>query len=64
MHRFEDLNAVWSSLPKLMQREPPPAIVLPGSPGTKEVRCAHLRSDDLEAEELRYAGANGSPENG
>ncbi len=35
MHRFEDLDAVQSSLQKLMQREPPLVVVLPRQPGTK-----------------------------
>ena len=50
MHRFEDLDAVQSSLQKLMQREPPLAVVLPRQPGTKESRYAHLLSGEVEAE--------------
>ncbi len=49
MHRFEDLDAVQSSLQKLMQREPPLAVVLPRQPGTKEFRYAHLLSGEIEA---------------
>ena len=52
MHRFEDLDAVQFSLQKLMQREPPLAVVLPRQPGTKESRYAHLLSGEVEAEEL------------
>jgi uncharacterized protein YceH (UPF0502 family) len=52
MHRFEDLDAVQASLQKLMQREPPLAVVLPRQPGTKEFRYAHLFSGDVEAGEL------------
>jgi len=52
MHRFEDLDAVQSSLQKLMQREPPLAAVLPRQPGTKESRYAHLLSGEVEAGEL------------
>ncbi len=52
MHRFEDLDAVQSSLQKLMQREPPLAVVLPRQPGTKESRYAHLMSGEVEAGEL------------
>ena len=52
MHRFEDLEAVQSSLQKLMQRQPPLAVVLPRQPGTKEFRYAHLLSGEIEAGEL------------
>jgi uncharacterized protein YceH (UPF0502 family) len=52
MHRFEDLDAVQSSLQKLMQREPPLVVVLPRQPGTKEFRYAHLLSGEMEAAEL------------
>ena len=61
MHRFEDLDAVQSSLQKLMQREPPLAAVLPRQPGTKESRYAHLLSGEVEAEELPAAGVVSSP---
>jgi uncharacterized protein YceH (UPF0502 family) len=49
MHRFEDLDAVQSTLQKLMQREPPLVVVLPRQPGTKEFRYAHLLSGEVEA---------------
>jgi len=52
MHRFEDLDAVQSSLQKLMQREPPLVALLPRQPGTKESRYAHLLSGEVEAGEL------------
>jgi hypothetical protein len=52
MHHFEDLDAVQSSLQKLMQREPPLVVVLPRQPGTKEFRYAHLLSGEVEAREL------------
>ncbi len=52
MHRFEDLDAVQSSLQKLMQREPPLVAVLPRQPGTKESRYAHLLSGEVESKEL------------
>jgi uncharacterized protein YceH (UPF0502 family) len=51
MHRFEDLDAVQSSLQKLMQREPPLAVVLARQPGTKESRYAHLLSGEVDAGE-------------
>ncbi len=52
MHRFEDLDAVQSSLQRLMQREPPLVAVLPRQPGTKESRYAHLLSGEVEVEGL------------
>ena len=52
MHRFEDLDAVQSSLQKLMQRESPLVVVLPRQPGTKESRYAHLLCGEVEAGEL------------
>jgi uncharacterized protein len=52
MHHFEDLDAVQFSLQKLMQRDPPLAVVLPRQPGTKESRYAHLLSGEVEAAEL------------
>jgi uncharacterized protein len=52
MHRFEDLDAVQSSLQKLMQREPPLVAVLPKQPGTKESRYAQLLSGEMEAGEM------------
>jgi hypothetical protein len=42
MHRFEDLSEVQAVLQRLMQREPPLAVVLPRQPGTKEARYMHL----------------------
>jgi uncharacterized protein YceH (UPF0502 family) len=61
MHRFEDLDAVQSSLQKLMQREPPLAAVLPRQPGTKESRYAHLLSGEVEAGELPLPRMVSSP---
>ena len=49
MHRFEDLDEVLSGLQQLMRREPPLAKALGRSPGTKEIRYAHLLSGDVEA---------------
>ncbi len=48
MHPFADLDAVQSSLQRLMQREPPLAVMLPRQPGTKESRYAHLLSGEVE----------------
>jgi uncharacterized protein YceH (UPF0502 family) len=52
MHHFEDLDAVHSSLQKLIQREHPLVMVLPRQPGTKESRYAHILSGEVEAGEL------------
>jgi hypothetical protein len=52
MHRFEDLDAVQSSLQHLMQREPPLATVLPRQPGTKEARYAHLLAGEVDVAEV------------
>ena len=48
MHPFADLDAVQSSLQRLMQREPPLAAMLPRQPGTKESRYAHLLSGQVD----------------
>ena len=63
MHRFEDLDAVQSSLQTLMQREPPLVVVLPRQPGTKEFRYAHLLSGDIEAGELPAPRTASPPSN-
>jgi uncharacterized protein len=47
MHRFEELSDVHSALQKLMQRDPPLAMVLARQPGTKESRYAHLLSGEV-----------------
>ena len=56
MHSFEGLDAVQASLQKLMQREPPLAVVLPRQPGTKESRYAHLLSGPIDAAEFAAQG--------
>ena len=61
MHHFEDLEAVQSSLQRLMQREPPLATVLPRQPGTKESRYAHLLSGEIEVSELPELPATRAP---
>lgn len=48
MHRFEEIGDVLAGLQKLMEREPPLAVVLPRQPGTKESRYAHLLSGPIE----------------
>ena len=55
MHRFEDLDAVQSSLQRLMQREPPLAAILPRQPGTKESRYAHLLSGEIDVVQMAAA---------
>ena len=49
MHRFEELEDVLSALQRLMQRQPSLVKALPRQPGTKEIRYAHLLSDDAES---------------
>jgi uncharacterized protein len=49
MHRFEELTDVTAGLQKLMEREPPLAVMLPRQPGTKESRYAHVLSGPVEA---------------
>src|SRR4051794_9041754 len=49
MHRFEEISDVLAALQKLMEREPPLAVVLPRQPGTKESRYAPLLSGPVEA---------------
>jgi uncharacterized protein len=53
MHAFDDRSAVQSSLQHLMKREPPLVKVLPRQPGTKESRCAHLLSGDVDVFESK-----------
>jgi uncharacterized protein len=55
MHHFEDLDAVQLSLQKLMQREPPLAVMLPRQPGTKESRYAHLLSGEIDVAQMAAA---------
>ena len=49
MHRFEEIGDVLAGLQKLMEREPPLAVMLPRQPGTKESRYAHLLSGPVDA---------------
>ena len=41
MFKFESLDDVLASLQRLIDRDPPLAVVLPRQPGTKEARYAH-----------------------
>ena len=52
MHRFDEIGDVLAGLQKLMEREPPLAVMLPRQPGTKESRYAHLLSGPVEAAAL------------
>jgi uncharacterized protein YceH (UPF0502 family) len=61
MHRFEDLDAVQSSLQKLIQREPPLVVMLPRQPGTKESRYAHLLSGEIDIAELTSRSTEAAP---
>ena len=49
MHHFETLDEVQSALQRLIEREPPLAMMLPRQPGTKEARYDHLLSDHPRA---------------
>ncbi len=49
LHRFDEIADVLSGLQKLIEREPPLAVLLPRQPGTKESRYAHLLSGAVEA---------------
>ena len=49
LHRFDEIGDVLAGLQKLIEREPPLAVVLPRQPGTKELRYAHLLSGEVEA---------------
>lgn len=52
LHNFDDLEAVESSLHRLMEREPEPlAKQLPRQSGLKEPRYAHLLSGDIAVAE-------------
>jgi uncharacterized protein YceH (UPF0502 family) len=48
MYRIETLDDVFSTLQRLMQREPALVKVLPRQPGTKESRYMHLLAGDIE----------------
>jgi hypothetical protein len=59
MHAFDDLEAVESTLNRLMEREPAPLVKrLPRAPGTKEDRFAHLFSGDVVAARPQLAPAS------
>jgi len=64
MHHFEDLEAVQSSLQRLMQREPPLATMLPRQPGMKESRYAHLLSGAIDVAEVAPRTASPSSSSG
>ena len=49
MYHFDSLDDVQSTLQRLMQREPPLAVVLARQPGTKESRYMHLFAGEVEA---------------
>ena len=60
MYKFDELSDVQTVLQKLMAREPALVKVLPRQPGTKEARCAHLLSGDVESSEPATASAHAS----
>ena len=49
MHHFEALDEVQSTLQRLIEREPPLAVMLARQPGTKEARYDHLLADHARA---------------
>lgn len=49
MHHFAALDEVQSTLQRLMERDPPLAMMLLRQPGTKEARYDHLLSDHPRA---------------
>jgi len=49
MYHFDSLEDVQSTLQRLMQREPPVAVMLARQPGTKESRYMHLFAGEVEA---------------
>jgi len=57
MYRFDTLDDVQGALQKLMQRNPPLAVILPRQPGSRESRYAHLLSGPVE--EASPAHSNG-----
>ena len=61
MHRFEELTDVAAGLQKLMEREPPLAVILPRQPGTKESRYAHLLSGPVEAAAVAVPAGPAAP---
>jgi uncharacterized protein len=48
LHRFDEIADVLAGLQKLIEREPPLAVLLPRQPGTKESRYTHLLSGPVE----------------
>jgi len=61
MHHFEALDEVQSTLQRLMEREPPLAVMLPRQPGTKEARYDHLLSDHPREARASAAVAESAP---
>jgi hypothetical protein len=63
MHRFESLEDVNGALQRLIEREPPLAVMLSRQPGTKESRYMHLLAGAVDeaatsATETRPLSAN------
>jgi uncharacterized protein YceH (UPF0502 family) len=61
MHSFDELTDVQAGLQKLMEREPPLAVVLPRQPGFKESRYAHLLSGPVDPALLVLQPASSAP---
>ncbi|MGB7266234.1 MAG: YceH family protein [Terracidiphilus sp.] len=56
IHRFDEIGDVLAGLQKVMEREPPLAVMLPRQPGTKETRYAHLLSGPVDSIPISAAG--------
>lgn len=63
LHRFAEISDVLSALQKLMDREPPLAVLLPRQPGAREQRYAHLLSGSAEQAASTQALATGAVTN-
>jgi hypothetical protein len=55
MHRFETLDDVQSTLQKLIERQPPLAVMLARQPGMKESRYAQLLAGPVDAAQVATA---------
>jgi|SRR5579885_613832 uncharacterized protein YceH (UPF0502 family) len=64
MYKFDDLEAVESSLHHLMERDPPLVTRLPRLPGTKETRYVHLLAGDAAAWEAATVTEQPAPARG
>ncbi len=61
MHRFEHLEDVQSALQRLLEHDPPLAVMLARQPGTKESRYMHLLSGDAAKYDTAPPASTGQP---